>query len=319
MVDVLFEVPGGQPPARVDAYLARRLHRYSRAEVQRLIDQGRVLVRGARVKAASRVAPGDRIVVRYPRKEEPPPRHERLEVLYEDDCLVAVAKPGDLLSHPTDKVLRGAATSILRAQFGRSLHLAHRLDRETSGVLLLAKDPASARSLVDQFTRREISKRYLALARGRVAFERRLVDTPIGREDREIKVRQAVGRGQAAATEFRRLAASDRLSLVLALPRTGRLHQIRVHLASLGHPVLGDKLYTGQGEAYLKAVRRELTRDDLAGLGADRQMLHAWIVRLKHPATGRTLEIAAPPPDDFASAASAGGLGLAAALKESRA
>lgn len=315
MVDVLFEVPGGERRARVDAYLARRLHRYSRAEVQRLIDDGRVLVRGTPVKAASRVSPGDRIIVRYPKREEPPPRYERLEVLYEDDHLVAVSKPGDVISHPTDKVLRAAATSILREQFGRPLLLAHRLDRETSGVLLLAKDRDSARSLVDQFTRREVSKRYLALAQGRVAFERELVDRPIGREGLEIKVRQAiVAGGRPAVTEFRRLAASDRLSLVLAAPRTGRLHQIRVHLASLGHPVAGDKLYQGEGEAYLKAIRKELSSADLDALGASRQMLHAWTIRFTHPVTGRELKIAAPPPPDFAACAEAGGLALDRAL-----
>ena len=299
-VEVPFEVPGDHSGARVDAYLARRLHRYSRAEVQRLIGSGRVSLRGRAVKAAARVGPGDRIVVRYPRREEPPPRHSALPILYQDERLLAVSKPGDLLSHPTDTIVRGAATSILREQFGARLHLVHRLDRETSGVLLLAKDPATARALTDAFTRRLVAKEYLALARGRVEFERRSVDLPVGREGREIKVRQAVATGgQAAATEFRTLARGRGASLVAAAPRTGRLHQIRVHLAALGHPVLGDKLYTGEGEAYMKAVRRTLSADDIAALGAPRQMLHAWTLRLAHPADGRSLLIQAPPPQDM--------------------
>lgn len=310
-VEVPFEVSGDFSGARIDAYLARRLHRYSRAEVQRLIKDGRVSLRERPVKAADRVGAGDRIVVRYPRRKEAPPRYDRLAVLHEDEWLVAVAKPGDLLSHPTDKILRGAATSILREQFGRKLHLGHRLDRETSGVLLLSKDAATARALVERFTNRRIAKEYLALARGRAAFERTLVELPLAREGGEIKVRQAVSReGQPAATELRRLALGRDSSLILAAPRTGRLHQIRVHLASLGHPVLGDKLYTGTGAAYMKAVRRELTGADLLELGAERQMLHAWTLRLEHPATGRTLTLKAPPPADFAACAAALGLEL---------
>jgi 23S rRNA pseudouridine1911/1915/1917 synthase len=270
---------------------------------------GRVTLRGRAAKAAARVSSGDRIVVRYPRREEPPPRHSSLAVLYEDDSLVAVSKPGDLLSHPTDKIHRGAATSILREQFGARLHLVHRLDRETSGVLLLAKDPVAARALTDAFTRREISKKYLALVRGRVAFASRVVDRPIGREGGEIKVRQAIDeKGQSAVTAFRRLAVGRGASLVGASPRTGRLHQIRVHLAALGHPVVGDKLYTGEGEIFMKAVLRTLSPDDVASLGAPRQMLHAWKIRLSHPATGRPLLITAPPPEDFVSCALALGI-----------
>lgn len=326
-IEVPFEVPGDHAGSRLDAYLAKRLHRYSRAEVQRLIANGRVAIatrhagkegspagrvslREWAAKAAARVGPGDRIVVRYPRREEPPPRHERLAVLFEDRWLVAVNKPGDLLSHPTDKVVRGAATSILREQFGGArLHLAHRLDRETSGVLLLAKDPATARGLTDAFTARRVAKEYLALVKGRVAFESRRVELALGREGREIKVRQAVSAsGQPAATEFRRLSAGEEASLVLAAPKTGRLHQIRVHLAHLGHPVLGDKLYAGDGTAYMKAVRRELTEGDVAALGAARQMLHAWRLALEHPATGAALTLVATPPEDFLRAAASAGL-----------
>ncbi|MBI4423278.1 MAG: RluA family pseudouridine synthase [Elusimicrobia bacterium] len=314
-VEVPFEVPGDHAGARLDRYLAGRLRRYSRGEVQRLIDAGRVLLGRRPVKASTRLAEGERIVVRYPRREEPPPRHGALTILLEDERLVAVAKPGDLLSHPTDKVVRSAATSILREQLGLRLHLAHRLDRETSGVLLFAKDPATARALTGQFTRREIRKEYLALVRGRAPFRRRLVELPIAREGAEIKVRQAVAKdGQPAATELRVLRAGEKASLVLASPKTGRLHQIRVHLAALGLPILGDKLYTGNGAAYLKAVRRELTPLDSSELGAERQMLHAWRLRLTHPGTGRPLAIEAPPPGDLAACAAAHGIDAAASL-----
>lgn len=313
---------------RLDVFLSRRLHGYSRAAVQRMIAEGRVLLRGARARPAARVDRGDTVVVRYPRRPDPPPRYDRLPVIHEDGAVLAVNKPGGMLSHPTDKVLRNAVTTILAGQFpGRRLHLVHRLDRETSGVLVLAKDPVTARALQERFAGRVVRKEYLALVRGRVRFRRRVVDRPLAREGGEIKVRQTVADetgarsagsspedprtrppqdvhcGRSAVTVFERVAAGLGCSLVRARPLTGRLHQIRVHLAWLGHPVLGDKLYTGEGGYYLKAVSGELTRRDLRELGAARQMLHARRVLL-----GGRLDLEAPLPDDFREALERGGL-----------
>lgn len=302
-VEVPFEVQKSHGGLRVDQHLARRLERYSRAEIQRLIAAGRVSIAQRPVKAARRVASGERVVIRYPKRQEPPCAHESLPVLFEDDILLAVNKPGDLLTHPTDKIVDNAATSILKRQFpGRTLRLLHRLDRETSGVLLLAKDAATARRLSGLFLTREVRKEYWALVRGAVGWKSTVVDAPIGREGLEIKVRQKVGTGQKAVTEFECLAAGAETSLILAKPRTGRLHQIRAHLAHIGHPILGDKLYTGEGEIYMKAVRGEIRPEDLAGLGSDRQLLHARTVTL----AGRT--IVAPPPEDFSAALRAHGL-----------
>jgi 23S rRNA pseudouridine1911/1915/1917 synthase len=211
-----------------------------------------------------------------------------------------VDKPAPLLCHPTDKIQNNTVTSVLQRQFpGLRLHLAHRLDRETSGVLLLAKDPRTARRLAACFIDRLVKKEYLALVSGEVSWRRKTVDAPLGKEGLEIKVRQAIGAGAAARTEFERLTRGAGISLVRARPLTGRLHQIRVHLAHLGHPVLGDKLYTGKGELYMKAVRKTLDEADWAELGAPRQMLHAQRLRLPHPATGQELSLAAPLPEDF--------------------
>jgi 23S rRNA pseudouridine1911/1915/1917 synthase len=309
-VEVPFEVQKPQDGWRVDAYLAHRLHRYSRSAVQKLIENSQVSIAGRVVKPSTRVADGQTVVVKYPKREEPPPTVERLSVVYEDDHLLAVDKPGQVLSHPTDKIVENAVTTILKKQLpGLTLHLLHRLDRETSGVLLLAKDPRAARLMTEAFEGREVQKTYWALAAGRVEWARKTVDAPMERaEGHEIKVLQKAGTGLPAVTEFTRLAAHDAASLVEARPKTGRLHQIRVHLAHAGHPILGDKLYTGGGEYYMKAVRKELTDGDLGALGAPRQMLHARRLALTHPATKRSLVIEAPLPADFRACMDAAGL-----------
>jgi len=299
-VEVPFEVQKPHDGLRLDSYLASRLHRYSRSQVQRLIEAGRVFLRGKAVKPATRVASGETVLIRYPHHQEIPCLHVELPVVYEDDLLLAVNKPAPLLCHPTDKIQNNTVTAVLKRQFpGLRLHLAHRLDRETSGVLLLAKDPRTARRIAAHFIDRLVKKEYLALVSGKISWRRRTVDAPLGKEGLEIKVRQVVGTGAEARTEFERLACGAGLSLVRARPLTGRMHQIRVHLAHLGHPILGDKLYTGKGELYMKAVLKTLDEADLAKLGAPRQMLHAHRLRLPHPETGQELSISAPCPEDF--------------------
>jgi 23S rRNA pseudouridine1911/1915/1917 synthase len=298
-VEVPFEVQRPQHGLRLDAFLAGRLKRYSRAEVQRIIGEGRVFLRGRTAKASARLADGDAVLVRYPRHLEPPCPHAELPVLYEDAELLAVNKPGGVLSHPTDKIVENTATSILKRQFpALTLHLAHRLDRDTSGVLLLTKSPATARLMNESFFERKVQKEYLALVAGRPAWDRTTVDVPIGREGLEIKVRQAASdKGQAALTEFELVSRGTGRSLVSARPKTGRLHQIRVHLAHLGHPVVGDKLYTGDGALYMKMVDKKITREDIESLGAQRQMLHAHTLTL--PWNGTMKMITAPLHDDF--------------------
>jgi len=298
-VEVPFRALKEHAGLRLDAFLAARLHKYSRASVQKLIDDGRVTLGGRGVKASLRVAEGETVLIRYPRAAEPPVPHEVMPILYQDDSLVVIDKPGGTLSHPTDKILHNTVTTILARQLGRKVHLAHRLDRETSGAQVLALDAGAARSLYEQFLGRTVRKEYLAVVFGEVSWKKKLLDAPLGPEGGEIRVRQAVGAGQPAITEFTRLATDGKLSLVSGRPKTGRLHQIRAHLAHLGHPVVGDKLYVGAGEAYLKAVRKEIGRADLDALGADRQLLHAWKISFAHPLTGKRLDVEAPVPPDF--------------------
>jgi RluA family pseudouridine synthase len=288
---------------RLDVFLSGRLRGCSRVQAQKLIEEGRVkLGTGAqRPKASTRLSAGQSVIVLFPRREDPPPVAGSLPVLYEDDQLVAVHKPAGMLSHPTDKIKKNSVTSVVQSQFpGLRLYTVHRLDRETSGVFLLAKSRAAAKSMADLFASRKVAKEYLAIVSGFVPFEWKLVDEPLGLEGGEIRVRQAAGAGRTpAVTEIERLSASAQRSLVLAKPKTGRLHQIRAHLAWLGHPILGDKLYQGDGSAYLKATRGELTPEDLEALGAPRQLLHSRRVLFDHPFTGTAVSISAPPPVDF--------------------
>lgn len=287
---------------RLDSFLAARLgKKYSRAAVQKLIDDGLVSRAARPVKASARVSEGETVLIRYRRATEPPVPHESMPILFQDERIVVISKPGGTLSHPTDKVLHNTVTHLLSKQLGRKVYLAHRLDRETSGTMVLALDVDAARGLYEQFVAHGVQKEYLAIVFGAAAWTSKVVDAPLGAEGKAIRVRRAVGgaNGQSAVTEFRRLATDGRLTLVSALPKTGRLHQIRAHLAHIGHPLVGDKLYCGGGEVYMKAVRKEVSRADLDALGADRQLLHAWRLSFHHPGDGRPLSFTAPVPGDF--------------------
>ena len=299
-VEVPFEVQKPQDNCRLDLFLAGRLKRYSRAQVQNLIREGRVFTRGCASKASFRVKAGEIVLVRYPRQIESECPFKELDVLYQDEDLLAVDKPAGILSHPTDKSVKNTVTEILKGQFPHlKIHPVHRLDRETSGVLLLAKSRDIARILCETFSTRRAVKEYHAIVIGKFPWETKIVEVPIGREGLEIYSRQAAGLGVWAKTELRRLSLGKNFSLIAAFPKTGRLHQIRVHLAYLGYPIAGDKLYINHGKAYLKAVEKTISDSDLKDIGAPRQMLHAFELTLPHPRKDKLLRIRADWPKDF--------------------
>lgn len=289
---------------RIDRYLAQRLAAYSRSRVQSILKDSRVLRDDRPVKASSKVRAGDKILIAYPRRPEAPlPEDASIPILFEDDALVVVNKPADWLSHPTDKIQQRTVLSLLKHTRPDlpKLHLLHRLDRDTSGVLALAKIPAAARAWTGMMERREIKKDYLAIVQGVPHPAQGVIDLSIGRESGAIKVRQAVnGVGAVkAVTKYEVLKSGSEASLVRASPETGRLHQIRVHFAAIGHPLLGDVLYNGNGELYLKMTRHQLRPEEREAVGFQRLALHAEQLRFDHPLTRKPITVTAPLPEDL--------------------
>ena len=289
------EVAADEAGQRIDNYLIARLKGVPKSRIYRILRSGEVRINMKRVDAAQRVAAGDRIrvpPVRVATREAPEPApHFKLPVIFEDEDLLAIDKPAGLAVHGGSGVAHGVIESLraMRPQ-ARFLELAHRLDRETSGVLMVAKKRAALMRLNEMLRDRTVDKRYLvgvsgrfrnAMQRVRLSLERRVT-----REgERRVKVSDE---GREAETVFRLVDRGPEYSLLEAELLTGRTHQIRVHLAHLGHPVLGDDKY---GDFELnKALRKQ---------GLKRMFLHAAKVTLEHPVTGKKLELVAPLPAEL--------------------
>jgi 23S rRNA pseudouridine1911/1915/1917 synthase len=274
---------------RLDQALARLLPRESRSRLARLVEEGAVLVDGERARPRDRIRGGERIEVTLrPRPQEEAFRGEAiaLDVVHEDDDVLVVRKPAGLVVHPGSGNWAG---TMLNALLHRLPGLAalpragivHRLDKETSGLLVVAKNEAAMQDLVRQLQARTVSRTYLAIVRGAVPAEG-LVDSPIGRHPSQRTRMAVVPGGKPAVTRFRVRERFRAHALVECELETGRTHQIRVHLASIGHPLEGDPVYGGRGARRLP-----------------RQALHAWKLAFVHPGTGRTVRFTAPPPADF--------------------
>ena len=301
---------------RLDVFLARAAG-LTRARAQRLIAGGHALVEGRAGKAAQALRPGQRVTLALP----PPapcaltPQPLPLDIVHEDEDLLVVNKPPGLVVHPAAGHREGTLANALvyhRPQLqgvgaAERPGIVHRLDKDTSGLLLVAKAPAIHAALAAQFEGRQVEKRYLALVHGVPRRETGTIDAAVGRHESDRK-RMGVRtrKGREALTSYRTVERLGDFALVELTPKTGRTHQLRVHLAHLGHPVLGDPVYGGRRE---RARRREAAgvRRQAEGEspGVARQMLHAWRLAFRHPRTGERIEVEAPLPPDFAAALAA--------------
>jgi 23S rRNA pseudouridine1911/1915/1917 synthase len=284
---------------RLDRFLKERIPGLSRTRIQRAIDERVALSWSAPPRPATRVVPGGEVEVR-PRRLDEVPLDLAIPVLARGGSWLAVDKPSGVPVHPVHRVLENSLIRILRRQEGDpELRLAHRLDAETTGVLLVCRTAEAARRLARAFHHGNVRKEYLALVHGFVADDEGTIDLPIGdASGSPVWERRAAGHGQTARTDFtveRRLVDT---TLVRVRPHTGRRHQIRVHLAALGHPILGDLLY-GRPDAHYLARLRGAGDPREADGGPKRQLLHCVRLGFPDPGGEGVCEVAAPLPQDF--------------------
>ncbi len=299
-------VPAHARGERLDRYLAGACPELTRSRIQKLIRSGRVTVDGGGAAPGRRLRGGESVVVEIPPAEpaSAAPQPLPVEVVFEDRWLVVVDKPRGMVVHPAPGHPAGTLVNALLHRcrdlsgVGGELRpgIVHRLDKDTTGLLVVAKDDATHRALQDQFKKRSVEKVYLAVVVGRLQGEG-VVDRPIGRHPKDRK-RMAVDapRARPAWTRWKALQLLRGATLVEVCIGTGRTHQIRVHLASLGHPVAGDPLYGGVRRA--RGLGDPLARRLLEGAPA--QALHAWRLVFDHPRTGERLRLVAPVPPDLA-------------------
>jgi 23S rRNA pseudouridine1911/1915/1917 synthase len=282
---------------RLDHFLQERFADYSRSRLQDWIKAGRVLVNGLPERASHLLREGDLIEVE-PGPLVPliaTPEAIPLEVLYEDEDLVAIDKPAGMVVHAGAGIRSGTLVNALLHRFeSLSSHagdlrpgIVHRLDRYTSGVLLVAKTDAAHRSLAEQFAERRVRKMYVALVHGVVKAEHGRIEKPIARDPaRRVRMTARLAKGRQAWSEYRVLRRFAHFTLLEVLIGTGRTHQIRVHLASIGHPVVGDRLYGAPAQV---AGRPPLGR----------YFLHAAAIRFEQPTSGQPVELSSPLPPEL--------------------
>lgn len=301
-----FIVSADQATQRLDRFLASQLPELSRTRLQTLVDEGRVQVGGATVKPSYRVEEGEVISVEVP----PPPAAAveaepiSLEVLYEDADLAVINKPPGMIIHPGAGAESGTMVAALLHRFGGMAGLSniggplrpgivHRLDKGTSGAVVIAKTDSAHKQLVEEFRERTVQKTYIALLHGRMKGDAGIIDLPVARDLRRRSRMTARRReGRQARTEWRMRFRLNGFTFIEADLHTGRTHQIRVHFSALGCPVVGDALYG--------APRQERVQGKLLP-PLDRNFLHAARLAFLHPTTGKQLEVRAPIPDELVS------------------
>ncbi len=287
MGKIQFTVTEMERGLRLDRYLASNVASISRSAIQRLIRTGRVTVGESVITQPSyRIRPNQTISCDLPEEEDLVPRALELEILYEDDSIVVVNKQPGLVVHPGAG--HNETTLVQGLLVDRDLPvdddssrpgIVHRLDKDTSGTMVIAKTPSAMHALKEQFAARTVRKLYIARVEGIVNEEEGMIDAPIGRNPTNPRYMAINSQGRAAQTEFRVLQRNADSSLLMLHLRTGRTHQIRVHMRYIGHTVIGDVLY---------------------GHVNGRLMLHAWRLEFAHPQSGEYMSFTAPIPPEFA-------------------
>ena len=296
---------------RVDHFLTRLHSNFSRSAFQRVIEDHGVLVNGLPVKISRRLRVNDCVEFRLPTTPDNtlPPEDIPLNVLYDDDSLIVINKPANMIVHPGRGHYLGTLAGALQFHFDKLSDVAgkhragivHRLDRDTSGVLVVAKDNTVHAHLSSQFEARTVEKEYRAIAWGEVAFDRDFIETHVrvsNRNRERMMVCPEGGNSRSAATFYEVLERFRGFTFLRLCPQTGRTHQLRVHLHHLGHPVVADRLYEGRAALKLSDLVENLPPEQDEVL-IQRQALHALKLGFNHPVTGQRLEFEAPLPDDF--------------------
>ena len=280
---------------RIDLYLTQKEIYPSRSQIRNLIAQGKIKVNGNPIKPSYILKNGDVIDLAFPENKELKIKAEAipLDIIYEDEYLVVVNKPADMIAHPAGKIRSGTLVNALLYHCQNSLSgiggvirpgIVHRLDKNTSGLMVVAKNDFAHLDLSRQIKDHQVTKKYLALVHGNLKDDSGIIDAPIGRNLKNRK-KMAVteGKSREAITHFKVLKRFSGYTLVEATLRTGRTHQIRVHLAFIGYPIVGDRLY---------GHRRQ-------GLNINRQALHSHILGFVHPASKKYMEFSVPLPQDM--------------------
>ncbi len=299
-VEVPFRVEPHHSGLRLDEFMKTRLPRYSRNEIHNIIAT-RLVQKVRKLKKGTIVRTSDEVVFLYNKKEEAV-QDVDIPVLYEDDHLLVVNKPPDMPVHSTNPWGKNDLIQQLRRQRNsRELYLAHRIDRETSGIVLIARSTLIARKLGEAFVGRKIEKEYTALVFGVMAHDNGVIDLPIRGDERgvvRVKMTTDIESGAPSTTEYTVLKRLNGFTMVNARPRTGRQHQIRVHLSAIGHPLVGDKIYKDE-KLFLRFIKDGFTEELEKELLLPRHALHASRLSFKHPVTGIQLNIEVGMPEDL--------------------
>ncbi len=305
MGKLTFRVQDEDSRSRLDIFISRQYPQFTRSRLKKLIESGHVRLNGETAKAGTLLSAGDTVALDIPEPEKSSlePEAIPLNILHEDPDLLVLDKPPHMVVHPAFGHASGTLVNAL-LHHCRDLSgiggvtrpgIVHRLDKGTSGVMVIAKNDPAHRGLSHQFKDHTIRRTYLAAVRGKISAERGVIEKPLARHRRDRKRIAVSERGRYALTRYRVLGRRDGLTLVELKPGTGRTHQLRVHLASIGHPILGDPIYGG-GVRSLH-IRDQMVLSLLRSLR--RPALHAFNLSFVHPASGEEMTFEAPPPEDL--------------------